>query len=303
LIHPSTGAFGASLPARAGGFQTLHVRLMRAEQPLGDTVVPHVGIGEVFVVAGQSNSTNYGEGRQQTSTGMVVSFDGQSWRTADDPQPGVQDRSRGGSFIPSFGDALYLKYHVPVGIACVGHGSTSARQWLPKGERFSTPPTMSRFVKEVGPGAWESDGALFNGMMERIAQLGSHGFRALLWHQGESDANQKPGHQISGEEYRRLLVRIIDRSRKDARWDFPWFVAAVSYHSPTDPSSPEIRGAQRSLWEAGIALEGPDTDQLGATYRQNNGTGVHFSADGLRAHGWLWAEKVQTYLDNVLDGR
>jgi hypothetical protein len=43
-------------------------------------------------------------------------------RIADDPQPGVQDTSSRGSFIPAFGDALYAKYHVPVGIADVGHG-------------------------------------------------------------------------------------------------------------------------------------------------------------------------------------
>jgi hypothetical protein len=232
---------------------------------------------------------------------MVVSFDGQRWAIADDPQPGVQDNSSKGSFIPSFGDALVEKYRVPIGVASVGHGSTSVRQWLPAGMTFAAPPTMSKFVTEQSPGVWECDGTLFNGMMERIHQLGPHGFRALLWHQGESDANQKPGHQISGEEYRRLLTEIIRQSRKDAGWNFPWFVAEASYHSPTDTSYPEIREAQHSLWQSGIALEGPDTDQLTGAYRQNNGAGVHFSSQGLRAHGELWAKKVEAYLDRSLD--
>ena len=39
-------------------------------------------------------------------------------------------------------------------------------------------------------------------------------------------------------------------------------VALVSYHNPADTSSPEIRGAQASLWQDGLALEGPDTDTL-----------------------------------------
>jgi hypothetical protein len=231
---------------------------------------------------------------------MVTAFDGHTWRIADDPQPGVQDNSSKGSFIPPFGDALYGKYRVPIGVADVGHGSTSVRQWLPAGERFAPQPTTSKFVHQTASGDWESDGALFNGMMARIVQLGPHGFRALLWHQGESDAHQPAGHEISGAEYARMLTLIIEASRRYAGWDFPWFVAQASYHTPADPSTPEIREAQRSLWQAGIALAGPDTDQLTGLYRQNNGTGVHMSDAGLRAHGKLWAETVAAWLDDIL---
>ena len=98
---------------------------------------------------------------------------------------------------------------------------------------------------------------------------------------------------------RRMLEQIISESRHVAGWDFPWFVAQVSY-SPKSSSSPPIREAQQSLWKAGIALEGPDTDTLTGEYRQNNGAGVHFSASGLQAHGKLWAEKVEAYLDPIL---
>jgi hypothetical protein len=258
-------------------------------------------VGEVFVVAGQSNATNYGEVRQQTRSGMVAAFSGREWRVANDPQPGVQDNSKKGSFIPSFGDGLYEKYRVPIGVAAVGHGSTSVRQWLPKDDRFSMPPTMSKFVHNVEPGVWESDGVLFDGMMKIISALGHGGFRALLWHQGESDAHQAGEHAITAEEYRRLLVRIIEASRREAGWDCPWFVAQASYHSPRDPSAPEIRHAQKSLWQAGLALAGPDTDRLTGSNRQNDGLGVHFSDKGLQAHGRLWAEKVEAWLDTVLE--
>ena len=175
----ATGVFTGSVVAPAGGFYELRVRVMVGDRPLAEAVVSHVGMGEVFVIAGQSNATNYGEVRQETKSRMVVAFDGRSWQIADDPQPGVQDASSRGSFIPSFGDALYARYHVPVGIAAVGHGSTSVRQWLPQGQRFAIPPTLARFVTEVGPGQWESDGTLFNGMMARIGQLGPHGFRGV----------------------------------------------------------------------------------------------------------------------------
>ena len=290
----------------AGGFYTVELRTMLKGKRVGSQAVEHVGVGEVFVISGQSNSTNYGEVKQTVKSGFVTTFDGKQWRMADDPQPGVQDNSSKGSFIPAFGDALYAKFHVPIGVASVGHGSTSVRQWLPKGGRFKTQPTMTKFTSEVAPGVWECDGTLFNGMMERIQELdrfaphGKHGFRALLWHQGESDAHQKPPHEISGEEYRTLLAAVIAASRKNAGWKFPWFVAEVSYGTPAIPQSPEIRAAQASLWRAGLALEGPDTDQLTGMNRQNHGTGVHMSDMGLQAHGKLWAEKVGPWLDSVL---
>lgn len=229
---------------------------------------------------------------------MVVAFDGTAWRLANDPQPGVQDDSTKGSFIPAFGDALYRKYRVPIGVADVGHGSTSVRQWLPAGSEIFVMPTMTRFVDRNAQGELISDGTLFNGMMNRIHQLGRHGFRALLWHQGESDSNQKPDHQISAALYRKMMVELIKASRKDAGWNFPWFVAEATYQ-PTAPSAPGIEAAQRSLWRRGLAYEGPNTDTLGAAYRQNQGRGVHFSAQGLQRHGEMWAQKVAMYLDRV----
>ena len=77
---------------------------------------------------------------------------------------------------------------------------------------------------------------------------------------------------------------------------FSWMVALVSYHTPADRSSPEIRGAQASLWSDGLALEGPDTDTLTGENRQNGGTGVHMSSKGLQAHGEMWAEKVGLWI-------
>jgi len=292
-LNPTTHQFHSRLETAAGGFYAVEVQVRQGHRLLASTTIPHVGVGEVFVISGQSNSTNYGEVPQTTQTGMVTTFDGDSWRIANDPQPGTQDNSKKGSFIPSFGDALYRKYRVPIGIASVGHGSTSVRQWLPAGEPVEVMPTMTKFVITNPDGTLVSDGTLFNGMMHRIRQFGPHGFRAILWHQGESDSHQKPEHEISGETYRRMLEHVILSVRKQAGWDIPWFVANASYGTPEVPSWPPVREAQQSLWKSGVALEGPDTDTLGSRYRQNNGKGVHFSDSGLQAHGQLWADAVE----------
>jgi hypothetical protein len=298
-LDRQSGAFHGNMRTPAGGWYRFELRLIQNGKPTA-IEIPHVGVGEVFVVAGQSNATNYGEVRQETRSGMVAALGAEGWRLANDPQPGVQDGSKNGSFIPPFGDSVYERFHVPVGVVAVGHGSTSVRQWLPKGARFDTPPTTSKFVSKVGEHEWECDGALFEGMMKAIAQLGRGGFRALLWHQGESDSHQQPQYDIPADVYRQLLERVIRTSRQRAGWEFPWFVAQASYHTPNDPSCPPIREAQAALWESGIAFEGPDTDQLAGLSRQNGGKGVHFSDQGLQAHGRLWAVKVGDYLDRVL---
>jgi len=299
-IDRASGNFSGVLHTIPGGFYQLQVRLLSAHQTIAETSIPHVGLGEVFVVSGQSNSTNYGEVRQQTQTGMVVNFTGDTWRLADDPELGVQDHSTKGSFMPSFGDDLYRKYHVPIAVAPVGHGSTSVRQWLPKDAPVDVMPTMTRFVTRNAQGELVSDGTLFDGMMQRIHQLGKHGFRALLWHQGESDAHQAPEHSISADQYRAMMIELIRAAHKSAGWNFPWFVAEATYNTPSKTVDPALEEAQRSLWVSHIALQGPDTDTLGSQYRQNQGAGVHFSNAGLKAHGALWAHAVEHYLDTVL---
>ncbi len=294
-FDPRVQDFRGTLPVGAGGWYRLEVRLKQGEKVLAQYSVEHVGVGEVFVVAGQSNSGNHGSEKQKIATGMVASFDGSQWVLANDPQPGAS--GGGGSFIPAFGDALHEKYHVPIGVAATGVGATSVRQWLPKGESIANLPTITSHIVTVGANRWECEGGLFDNLLARIQQLGTNGFRAVLWHQGESDANQTlKDRTLSGANYRRHLETIIKQSQSRAGWKFPWFVAQASYHTPEDPGSEEIRAAQKSLWTDRIAFEGPDTDALTGELR----AGVHFNAKGLQAHGKLWAQKVGVYLDKTL---
>ena len=76
----------------------------------------------------------------------------------------------------------------------------------------------------------------------------------------------------------------------------PWFTAQTTYHNEKDTSDDEFRSAMKKLWEKGLSLEGPDTDQLRVEYRD----GVHFNGKGLQKHGQLWAEKVGAWLDKLI---
>lgn len=286
-----------AVEAPAGGWWRLEVRVMRDNRQLALASVPHVGVGEVFVVAGQSNSANHGEEKQSPQSRRVSAFDGKAWQIADDPQPGAS--GRGGSFLPPFADAIVAKENVPVGIVACGIGATSVREWLPKGATFPNPPTIEGRVEKLGSGEWASKGEAYAMLVARMKSMGPNGFRAVLWHQGESDANQKdPTRTLPGERYREYLEKIIRDSRRDIGWDAPWFVAQASYHVPGDEGSDDIRAAQASLWRDGVALEGPDSDALKGKLRERDGQGVHFSGPGLREHGATWAAKVLPWLES-----
>ncbi len=296
-FDPHVPAFRATLPVPAGGWYRVEVRAMRRGVSLGTAVVEHVGIGEVFVIAGQSNSANHGEEKQTTASGMVVAFTGTRWQLANDPQPGAS--GDGGSFLPAFGDALNARLRVPIGLVATGVGATSVREWLPRGTRLANLPTLTAHLVTTGPGQWESDGTIFASFIARLEPLGSRGFHAVLWHQGESDANQRDSKRtLSGRFYREYMQRLILATRQAVGWDVAWFVALASYHTPEDPASADIRNAQRSLWHRERVLPGPDTDALTGELRDAGGKGVHFSAKGLREHGRLWAEQVGAWLEN-----
>ena len=286
--------FRAELRAPAGGWFQLEARLVANGATLAETRVLHVGVGEIFLIAGQSNAANHGEEQQRPATGLVSAFDGRTWRIADDPQPGAS--GSGGSFIPAFGDALARRFGVPIGIASVAAGGTSVREWLPRGSRVTAPPTTGANVVTTAPDRWESTGMLFDRLAERLRQFGPRGARAVLWHQGESDNHQPVGRNITSTQYRRHLQHVIRSSRDVAAWKVPWFVAQASYHTPDDPGSPELRAAQRALVRRGLALAGPNTDELGPEFRDAGGRGVHFNARGLKRHGEAWAEAVGVWL-------
>src|SRR5262249_30300696 len=146
--------------------------------------------------------------------GRVVIFDGQRWQPANDPQPGAS--GRGGSFIPPFGDAIAKRFDVPVGFIACGIGATSVRDWLPSGTRIANPPTRTSHVRQRADGQWESKGEIFFWFVTRMKKLGPRGFRAVLWHQGESDANQEDATRtLPGVRYRADLEKLIRQSRQE----------------------------------------------------------------------------------------
>ncbi|MCB9176519.1 MAG: hypothetical protein H6648_05100 [Caldilineae bacterium] len=224
--------------------------------------VEPVGVGEVFVIAGQSNSANHGQPPLAPADPRVSTFDGRRWRPAFDPQPIAT--GNGGSPWPALGDLLAERLDLPIGFVSVGWGGTRVDQWLP-------------------------EAALYPRIADALAGLAPNGARALLWHQGESDAAVG----TSAVDYAERLRRVIGASRSEpAAARLPWGVALVSYLPGADPARrAAVIAGQRDVIAAGPAVfEGPDTDALSSA--DHRWDGIHFNEAGLRAHAAGWATAI-----------
>ena len=96
LATPKGESFRVNLEAPTGAWYAVEVRALEQNLPFISASVAHVGVGEVFVIAGQSNSANHAEEKLSPKSDKVVAFDGKSWKSANDPQPGAS--GGGGSF-------------------------------------------------------------------------------------------------------------------------------------------------------------------------------------------------------------
>lgn len=246
------------------GWYDLQVQSTRSGQTTQTATVAKVGVGEVFVVAGQSNSANFGQTRTTAKDARVTApLRGLvGWQDGDDPQPNAAGTE--GSPWPTFGDLVASRHGVPVGIISVGHPGTRVSQWQPGGPLYAKLLTV---VGEIGPG----------------------GLRAVLWHQGEADAS----HCTTAAAYASRMGTVITTLRKDTgRAKLPWMTATASNQAGNKAScETAVRKGQALVrTHLPVVLVGPDTDSYvtrGLTY-----DGTHFTATGLAAHGKAWADAI-----------
>ena len=263
---PSGNAFSATMPVH-GGWYDLEVRAVQANAVVASASTQRVGVGEVFITAGQSNSANHGSPVQLAADDRVnaLNLNTAAWQVANDPQPYAT--GNGGSPWPDMGDLLTAKYDVPVGIVAVGVGATRVGQW------------------QVG--------GYYSRIQSAINSLNDTGFRAILWHQGEADSIAG----TSSANYAAQLEAIISRSRLDAGRNVLWGVAIASdvANLATPENEARVAAGQRLVIDSypGVFL-GAQTDILQSGYR--TGDGVHFNQAGLAAHGQQWVNALDSVI-------
>ena len=261
------GRFSGRLRMATGGWHSLHIRSRkgpRDQDTVGRRCIDKIGVGDVFITAGQSNSTNFGQPTQKADESLVVYFDGKTFTPAADPIP--DSIGGGGTPWPILGDMLARSTRAPVCFRSATVNYLRVRDWVPGAKTKN----MERLV-------------------ERAKWFGPGGVRAVLWVQGEADSG-RPDYTPKAR-YVEEMTAMIEGSRKQMGYPVDWFVSGTSY-CPPNPGNDWKEGiattlaAQKTIWDKGIAFRGPDTnDLIGPKYRPD---GIHFGTLGLRVHAERW---------------
>lgn len=218
----------------------------------------------LFVLAGQSNMAGRGD---------VEDVDRQ-------PHPRVFSLDRNGQWIPAI-DPLhwdkkvagvglgktfaidYAEAHpdVVVGLIPCAHGGSPISAWTPGGFHQQT------------------QGHPYDDMLARV-KIGCQSgvLKGILWHQGESDANEK-----SAANYEAKLAGLIDRVRAEVgEPELPFLIGQLGNfpEKPWDKSRLQVDAAHQHL--AKLISNGCFVSSLGLMHR---GDQTHFDSASLREFG------------------
>lgn len=262
---PLGGLFKGSVVVK-GGWYTMEVRGLLGGKVVGSvSTISRVGVGEVFVIAGQSNAGGSGK-RGANETGAVddrvncadfINSTESYWKGFDPTNPSFKipantynfsiisfsQLSRNSSIGPmglgpyywgKVGDELVKKLNVPIIFFNVAFGGSSVRVWKESAENPTVGavadtqpflPTINRY--DVG--------TPYANMKAVLGYYGVNlGVRAVLWMQGETDnvivLRDNPNLATYEAEYLANLEYLIRKSRQDfGNKKLPWIIARTSY--------------------------------------------------------------------------
>ena len=178
------GVWKTALSVPAGGLYRLETRLRAVANtagewsPRGD--MRHFwGVGDLWVIAGQSNSAGYGRGPYEDPPEMGVHLfrNSETWALASHPMNESTQTQHpinregcnpGHSPYLQFGRLLQRARNYPIGLVQTSLGGSPLTRWNPR---------------EEGPAE------LFDNMVQCVQKVGSA--RGILWYQGESDADSQ----------------------------------------------------------------------------------------------------------------
>lgn len=266
-IPITTGAksFHGSLTANGGWYQ-LEIRAWADATLAGQATVSRVGVGEVFVVAGQSNAYGPEPAAVGANDDRVSCLDFKDDSLNEQLMPMVFSKATLGTNVgPSnplyiwgrLGDRLVSRLGVPVLFLGAATPGTSSDQWRETAAGLSAAPDYFPYRR------------LSVTLLHYINRTGA---RAVLWHQGEGDVGRNP------QTYFENLQYIINKSRQQTNSSpLAWMVCRATYvQGQTDSNI--INAQNRVIAETTNVFAGPNTDVLSGT--ENRSDNTHFNATG-----------------------
>ena len=265
---PKAGYFAGKIQGQ-GGWYKLEIRAIKNNSTLKTITIEKIGIGEVFIVLGQSNAQgipNYGAKGATEDRVNAINFNNSNIFDKLPENLNFVQLSEKVNIAPQgdgpwcwgeLGDRLVKRLNVPVVFFNEGLSLVSVINWR---ESAEGKPTFN-FVLDVGGRFQLLNGLPYINLKNTLQYYGALlGVRSLLWIQGETDNSPN---RLSADVYSMNLQRLIDISRNDFDEKLTWMVArtSVTYQAP---SNLEIIGGQNQIInKAGNnVFAGPFTDSL-----------------------------------------
>ncbi len=285
--QPAGGFYQGSLVSSGGWFQ-LEVRGIRGDQVAGSALLPRVGVGEVFMVAGQSNGQgflDYGAPGAADDRVNCINYYNLNDPYGVLPFPEFSQLVSNAFIAPRgnsawswgrLGDILAARLDVPILFYNVAWYGSAARNWQESIDGIA----YSLYTGEPYLPYGMPYGDLRTAIQQYVAMTG---LRAVLWLQGEAELTSGN----SADNYFAELSTIISQSRMESGRNISWVVSRTSYTNPVGIYLPAIEGQNRIIAEVPNVFGGPNTDEI-QTPRPD---GVHFSGSGLLdlAEAWAWS--------------
>lgn len=293
--NPSMGYFQGQLNNVPAGWYKLEIRGVSTGTVIETQSVNRVGIGDVFMIAGQSNGQGYintgGFGLGSANEKVVTHDNGMYCGNSVIPfpiltqllsstKPGTGGRDAW--CYGRLGEEIVDLTGFPVAFFNSGASGASSENWKVSSDGGATnnPFTKEQFCNsyEENEGRSYSVGMPYSNFKRGLNYYNSmFGARSILWHQGESDKYLG----VSAAIYQSNLTYVIDKSRADFASNLPWVLARASYTD--NDSSSVITGAQTNLVNRNQQIfPGPYTDQINnfnlPTYSgSRDGINLHFT--------------------------
>lgn len=295
--RPQGGIFQGALRAK-GGWYRLQVQAFAGGKVLSTDEVRKVGIGEVFIITGQSNAQgfqNFGAvGAADDRVNCVTYNNITANSLADPPSSSFQQLSANSLIGPRgqsawcwgvLGDLIAKQYNVPVLYINTAWQATVIKNW-----RESSEGKVTKNIFAIGtPDENFPAGMPYANLVIALRYYCSlQGLRAVLWQQGENDNVPL---RSTRKAYSDDMQYLVNKTRQDTDRYPAWVLARSSYNS--GQVSQEIIQGQNDVIDTynNNVFAGPFTDNIQIPRFEGD---VHFGGDGLKQLGQAWFESLNT---------